>query len=200
MGVPEIVPSVRERLNPGGNVPLYRYHTGEPAEVSASCESVSLYSVPSIPGLKRASVVIVKSASLTMRVNSFSPVKLPSAALSVNVNSPDSEGVPEIMALPFCAESFKPSGSVPPGRVHLAFAALDVNAEYASISAEYDLLSTASGSSSVEIISPDGAMYSVKSLTARYVLLPDVRVTLTVKLNNPETVGVPDKYPRVSLA
>jgi hypothetical protein len=175
VGVPVIVPVVA-RLKPSGNVPLSWLHVMGVPPVALS---VWLYAVPATPSGN--DVVVITTAMIVMD-NCFESFPASLVAFTVKVDVPSSVGVP-VMA-PVVSPRLKPAGNSSLSMLHV----MGVPPVALSVWL-YAVPATPFGNVVVVIfVTP----VSVILMDNCFVSLPAALVALTVKVDVPAAVGVPE--------
>ena len=177
VGVPDITPCAR--LSPAGSDPLATDHVygGVPPDALSPCE----YAVPTVPGGNEEVVMLRTGALIASDRAALADADMLSTTLSVKLDEPAATGVPLIIP----SASFSPAGSDPLATDHVYGGVPPVTL----IACEYPVPAVPAGNEDVVmfnagalIVSNSGALADDDALS----------VTLTVMLEEPGVVGVPE--------
>jgi len=177
VGVPDMTPSTR--LSPAGSDPVAneQVYGGDPPDALSPCE----YAVPTVPGGNEEVVMLRTGALIASDRAALADADMLSTTLSVKLDEPAATGVPLIIP----SASFSPAGSDPLATDHVYGGVPPVTL----IACEYPVPAVPAGNEDVVmfnagalIVSNSGALADDDALS----------VTLTVMLEEPVVVGVPE--------
>src|SRR5271167_1235941 len=194
VGVPESVPVDAARLMPAGKAPELMLQLN--GVVPPLAAKVVEYAVPTCPeGTEPVVIVTGETAAATVMVSDSVAVcavgVVESVAFAVNVNEPDTVGVPE--SVPVDAARLMPAGKAPELMLQLN----GVVPPLAAKVVEYAVPTCPEGTEPVVIVTGETAAATVMVSDSVAVCAVGVveSVTFTVNVNEPDTVGVPESVP-----